>query len=252
MSFLSKHYPKIVVGVIAVACIAAAGIVVLKSKADYDAYLKEYEKNAEEIKASFPALPEKVEFDNEYVSYDAAGENVASTKSSFKGSLILYARDAKVAPLSESKKQEYKTMPNDDSKLAEYITGLDRMGGAITFTINTENYGMSDIEIAIRNNWVDGSGVYHAIENLSDKIKMQVNKLELKTEDLALGIERDGFQSLIFKNTFLMRGENTITFTTSAYNDLDNKNSVLYIMPDIRNLTVLTDVNIVQPERDAA
>ena len=124
MSFLSKHYPKIVVGAIAVACIAAAGIVVLKSKADYDTYLKEYEKNAEEIKASFPALPEKVEFDNEYVSYDAAGENVASTKSSFKGSLILYARDAKVAPLSESKKQEYKTMPNDDSKLAEYITGL--------------------------------------------------------------------------------------------------------------------------------
>ena len=252
MSFLSKHYPKIVIFGIAGACIVAAGIVMISSRIQYEAYLNQYEINVEKIKASFPSLPEKVFFDNDYVTYNGEGDDISATDSSFKNAMILYARDAEVAPLSESKAQEYKTIKGDDSTLNEYITGLDRMGGAITFTINTENYGMSDIEICLRNNWVDGSGVYHEIENLTDKIKIQVTRLELKTEDLSLGVERDGFQSLIFKNTFLMKGENTITFATSAINDLDNMKTVQFIMPDIRNLTVLTDVDLIPPVRDVA
>ena len=252
MSFLSKHYGKIVIIGIAVVSLTIAGVTMIKSKLEYDAYLKEYEENAEKIKASFPALPEKVVIDNDYVTYDAAGENVTNSKSSYKKSMILYARDAAVAPLSTAKAQEYKTIEGDDSKLAEYITGLDRMGGAITFTINTENYGMSDIEVAMRTNWCDKAGVYQEIENLTDKIKIQVNKLELKTEDIGLPDTRDGFQSVIMKNTFLIKGENTITFTTSAYNDTDSKDNCLYIMPDIRNLTVITDVSLVAPQRAEA
>jgi len=241
MSFLSKNYPKIAIfGTIGI-CVVASAIVFISSLTEYDAYLKNYKKNAEEIKASFPSLPEKVFFDNDYVTYNAAGDAVENSKSSYKNTKILYARDASVAPVSEAKAQEYKTLEGDDSLLGEYITGLDRMGGVITFTINIEKYGMSDIEIGMRNNWVDSSKKYHEIENLSDVIDIQVNKLQLKTKDLALNTDRDGFQSLIFKNTFLMKGENTITFGTSAYNDLDNKRDVEFIMPDIRNVTVMTE-----------
>ncbi|MBQ6730606.1 MAG: hypothetical protein IJR08_01715 [Bacilli bacterium] len=247
-NFFVKHLTKIVVIGIAFVSLTIAGVNFLVSRVQYNNYLVQYEKNAEEIRASFPALPEEVLFDNEYIAYDEAGEKVASSKSEYKNSLILYARDASVAPLSTDKAQEYKKMDGDDSKLAEYITGLDRMGGAITFTIKTESYGLSDIEIGLRNNWRNNAGVYQEIENLTDKIKIQVNKLELKTEKLSLSTDRDGFQSLIFKDTFLIRGENTITLTTSAYNDTDSKNDCLYIMPDIRNLTVISDVDFAQPE----
>ena len=246
MSFLKKHLSLIVCVGIAIIALSVAGSAFLISHNHYVAYEKEFEKNAEEIKANFPSLPEEVFIDNGYVAY-SNGE-VASTKSKFKGSKIYSARDAVVLPLSNSKPQEYKKLDDDGNALSEYITSLDRMGGAITFTINTANYGMSDIEIGMRTNWVDKSGNYHEIENLTDKIKIQVNKLEVTTEEVGLPEDREGFQSLILQNTFLMRGENTITFTTSAYNDLDNKDDVLYIMPDIRNLTVLTDVTIVEAE----
>ena len=244
MSFLKKHLSLIVCVSIAVVAVGVAAGAFISSRVKYAAYEKQFAKDEEEIRASFPQLPENVFFDNDYVDYN--GGDVASSKSNYQHSFVYSARSAVVAPLSESKKQEYKKLDEDDNARSEYITSLDRMGGAITFTINTEGYGMSDIEIGLRNNWVDGSGVYHEIENLTDKIKIQVNKLELKTEDLALSTERDDFSSLILQNTWLIRGENTITFTTSAYNDLDNKDSCLYIMPDIRNLTVITDVNVIQ------
>lgn len=254
LTFLRKHYGKIVIVTIAVISFTIAGVTMATSKAEYDNYLKEYENNANEIKASFPALPQSVFFDDDYVTY-AADDTVSDSKSSYKNSLVLFARDAKVVPLSEAKKQEYKTLDDvepEDAKytLNEYITGLDRMGGEIIFTINTETYGMSDIEIPIRTNWFNKAGEYQEIANLTDKISIQVNKLELKTTDLTLSNEREGFQSLILQDTFLVKGENTVTLSTSAYNDLDTKNDCLYIMPDIRNLTVLSEAKLIAPERD--
>lgn len=246
MGISRKILNIIVCSGIAVVALGVAGTTMIVSKAKYDAYEKEYNKNAEAIKASFPALPEDVFIDNKYVSY-SNGE-VDSSKSSYKKSHIFSARDASVAPLSTSQAQQYTKLDDDENALSECITGLDRRGGAITFTINTENYGMSDIEIAMRTNRVDDKGVYHEIENLSDVIKIQVNKLELKTTEIGLSDDREEFTSIILKNTFLIKGENTVAFTTSAYNDFANKDTVLYIMPDIRNLTVITDVSIVVPE----
>ena len=254
--FLKKYYGLFVIIAITITSFTIAGVTMYNSKKEYDEYLKEYENNANEIKASFPALPLEVLFDDDYVTY-ADDVSVASSKSAYKNSLVLFARDAKVVPLSEAKKQEYKTIDEDikpeDSEytLNEYITGLDRMGGEITFFINTETYGMADIEVPLRTNWVNKAGEYQEITNLTDKISIQVNKLELKTTDLTLSDEHEGFQSLILKDTFLIKGENTITFSTSAYNDLDTKDDCLYIMPDIRNLTVISDATLIEPERAA-
>lgn len=245
MSFLRNHLSKIVIPAIVLVSLTIAGVAFLTSKSKYDAYEKKFNEDAEKIKAGIPQLPEEVFISNNYVTY--SGGEVASTKSPYKNNRIYSAREAIVSPLSESKKHQYEKLDDDENALSECITALDRMGGAIKFVINTENYGMSDIEISMRTNWVDGSGVYHEIENLSDKIKIQVNKLELKTTEVGLSDDNENFSSLILKNTWLLQGENTLTFTTSAYNDLDNKDNVLYIMPDIRNVTVFTDVTIVEP-----
>lgn len=244
MNFVKKHLTlTVVVGVLAVCSIVAATAFIV-SGSKYAAYEKQYEKDAEEIKASLPLLPEEVFIDNDYVTY--GDDAVTASKSSFKSSYIYHAREAVVAPLSQDKAQEYKKIDGDSSALGEYITSLDRRGGAITFTINTESYGMSDIDIVLRTNWVDDKGVYHALENITDYIKIQVNKLELKTEELELPANRDTFQHLILKNTHLVKGENTIALTTSAYNTFANKDDILYVMPDIRNLTVITDVEVVK------
>ena len=254
VGFLKKYYGIIVIAAITITSFTIAGVTMYTSKKEYDEYLSEYEKNAEQVKASFPALPKSVFFDNDYVDY-ADDVSVGNSKSAYTNKLVLFARDAKVVPLSQAKKQEYKVLGDVDPEDAkytinEYITGLDRMGGEITFTINTETYGMADIEVPIRTNWVNKAGEYQEIENLTDKISIQVNKLELKTTEVTLSDERDGFQSLILKDTFLIEGENTVTFSTSAYNDLDTKDNCLYIMPDIRNLTVISEAKLIVPERD--
>lgn len=210
-------------------------------------YSKQYEKEAAELKASFPALPEKVMLDNDFVTYDEEGSEVVKSKSKYKKSFTYYARDAVVAPLSQDVAAEIKK--DNDTYLGEYITGLDRRGGAISFYIRTPNYGMSDIDIALATNWVDEKNEYHEMENITDYIKIQINGLEVKTESASLPSDQS-YQHLVLKNTHLLKGENVLTFTTSAYNTFGNKDDILYIMPNIRAVTVLTDVNIYTPIYD--
>ena len=237
-----NHIVAIAGGVIA---IAGASLAMGIHRHKYVKYEEEYNAGVERVNASYPKLPEQVFFDDGYVTYNADGDDVASSKSSFKKSQIYFAHDAVVRPLSETTAQQYKKV--DDTPIGEYISGLDRRGGEITFTINTENYGMSDIEVGMKTNRVDDKGVYHPLENLSDYIKIQINGLDLKTEELELSDDNESFSQLVLKNTFLLKGTNTVTFTTSAYNDFGNKNDVLYVMPDISNVTVLTDVDVIPP-----
>lgn len=237
-----NHIVAIAGGVIA---IAGASLAMGIHRSKYVKYEKEYNAGVERVNASYPKLPEQVFFDDGFVTYNADGDDVASSKSSFKKSQIYFAHDAVVRPLSEATAQQYKKV--DDTPIGEYISGLDRRGGEITFTINTENYGMSDIEVGMKTNRVDDKGVYHPLENLSDYIKIQINGLDLKTEELELSDDNESFSQLVLKNTFLLKGTNTVTFTTSAYNDFGNKNDVLYVMPDISNVTVLTDVDVIPP-----
>ena len=126
----------------------------------------------------------------------------------------------------------------------EAISGLDRMGGAISFTVNVDEHSMSDIEICMMTNWHDGSGTYYGLENITDFIKIQINKLNVQTEDLELSDDRDEFTHLVLKDTNLVTGENVLTITTSAYNDKDNKNDFLYVMPNIRNVTFFSNAGM--------
>ena len=55
------------------------------------------------------------------------------------------------------------------------------------------------------------------------------------------------FHHLVLKNTYLIQGTNTLTITTEAYNpyhDNEQSNTILYIMPDIRNVAVMSEVGL--------
>ena len=294
---------RVASGTLAAAAIAVSSVAFYKSKTEYDAYEKEYDAGVEAVKASFPALPEKVFFDNNYISYN--GGEVASSKSSYKNSYVYSARDAVVKPLSVDQGADYLELDEDENALSECISGLNRKGGAITFNIEVTAYGMSDIEIQMRTSWftyyVECSECYEefykseckyeenrewlcpqcqqdlknagetlkfvtkaedipevepryfALENITDYIKIHINKLELKTENIELVDDPEGFSSLILQGTRLLKGINTITISTDAYNNLDNKDTYLYVMPEIRNMTVITNTEVIKstPEEES-
>ena len=234
-----------------VVAVGVAGGTFLVSKSNYDHYEKSYNKGVEEVKANFPALPESVFIDNDFISY--SGGEVSSSKSNFQNAYVygVSSKDVSIAPLNKDRAGKIEKLDENENALSEYYTGLDARGGAITFNINTEKYGTADIEIALRTNWVDEKGEYHELKNITDYIKIQINKLEVKTEEQELPADRESFTSLILKGTHLIPGLNTLTLTTSAYNDYGNKDNILYVMPDIRNVTVLTDTTIIQTSAEA-
>lgn len=239
MSFIKKYATPLFIGAVAILALGAAGTIMGVSYSNYSAYEKSYDAQNAEQKGKYAALPEEVFIDDEYVIYNDNMDDIASTKSAYKNSVIMGARDAVVAPLSNTVAQTYVEI--DDTNLGEAISGLDRKGGAISFTVTAEKHGMADIEIAMMTNWVDKAGNYYALPNITDYIKIQINKLNVKTEDCELSEDREGFTSLILKNTNLVEGANTLTLTTSAYNDKDNKNDFLYVMPDVRNVTFICE-----------
>ena len=137
LEFVKKNLTRVVVIGVAAACVLGAGIVLIADRVAYANYEANYEKEAEELRATFPALPKSVIMDDNYVTFSADGSEVASTKSPYKKSFIYYARDAVIAPLNQNVAVEYER--TDDTLLGEYMTGLDRKGGAITFTVQPQN-----------------------------------------------------------------------------------------------------------------
>lgn len=258
MDFVKKHTVASFAIVVGVAAILVAGINFIKFNADYDAYVEEYDRMQEEVNSKFPKAPGSVFLDNNYVCY--SGDQVSSTSSKFKKSYVFGARSAVINPLNKDKAQEYVKLDDDNNLLSECISGLDRMGGAINFNITTDHYGYADIEIAMRTSLLDANKELLPLENITDYIKIQMNRIEIKTVECELDTSEE-FSSLILKDCFLLEGDNVVTITTSAYNpinteskgagDQGNSNSsILYVMPEIRNLTVLTDVNVIVSEAE--
>ena len=221
--------------------VVAAGSVMIADRAKYAAYEDKYNKEQAELLATFPAKPKAVALDNDFLKFDEDGGKVVKSKSKYKKDFTFYARDAAIAPANSDVAQEYVKI--DDTYLGEAISGLDRKGGAVSFSILTKDHGYSDIDVALRTNWVDDDGKYVEMKDLSSYIKIQVNGLEVDASSIDLSDSRE-FSHFIMKDTFLLKGENTVTFTTSAYNPYKNKETYLYVMPDIRNLTVMTDVDV--------
>lgn len=252
LDFARKHIVGCFAIVVGIAACAVTASSFAKSKSEYDDYLVEYEEMQERVKGDVPQLPKSVVMDDEYVSY--SGDDIASSKSSYTKYFVYYAKDAVVAPLSNTTAQEYKKIDSDGEAegLNAYISSLDRSGGAITFKIKAEESGLADVAINLSSNWKNASNEIIAYENITDQIKIQFNKLEVKTEECGLpaqsGTEKT-FSTLVLKDVLLLKGNNTLTFTTSAYNPYKtDSNKILYVMPDIQNVSVMSSVEIVMPE----
>lgn len=238
LDLIKKHISTTIVIGVSVVAVAVAGITVVSDYAKYLAYERQYNEEAADLYNKFARLPEEVIVDNDYITYDDNNEAVDASKSSYSNSVILNARDCVVAPLSATTAETYVTI--DGTHLGEAISGLNRKGGAISFSIEADDHGLADIEIAMMTNWFDSAQTYFELEKITDYIKIQINKLNVVAE-AGLSDSREEFTSLILKNANLVEGVNVLTITTSAYNDKDNKNNYLYVMPDIRNVTFLCE-----------
>lgn len=253
VDFIKKHTIasfSIAVGVVA----TAVSLINLASfNAKYDKEVEDYKKMQEEVNSKFAKAPESTFIDGSYISYN--GDEVKSSKSNFKNSYVFGAKSAVINPLNKNKAGEIVKLDENENKLSECISGLDKMGGAINFNFTTDHYGYADIEISMRSSLLDAEKNLIGLTNITDYIKISMNRVEITTVNAELDDSTD-FTSLILKNCFLLEGDNVVTLATSAYNPINTESKgsgdqgktnsdILYVMPDIRNLTVLTDVKLV-------
>ena len=219
-------------GVLFVAAAAVSGITFLNSKNNYDKYEKSYDEMKSKLLANVPQLPEEVIKDNEYVTYDDDAGTVEDTKSPYKNSYLLDVHDAEIS-LDEGK-PEYVTLGETAWEVA---TGF-KVGGSITYNIETDSNGMSDIDVYLGLGEVKNV----PIDNLIDFITIKINGLSVTTVNFDL--PKDGsLQQLVLKNTNLIKGKNTLEFATSVS---DGSSANNFIMPAIAAVTFITDANLAQ------
>ncbi|MCQ2799561.1 MAG: hypothetical protein MJ228_02190 [Bacilli bacterium] len=242
MSFIKKHpVASVSIAVLAVAAIVS-GVSFGTYSAEYNTKVAKINADRERLKAKLPQLPEEVFIDNGYFTYDDTEKTVSNTKSAFKGAYVYEAEAATIALNDATAPASYVDVAGTAWKT---IAGLEKKGGNVTFTITTTSYGLSDIDIVLASCWKNAKGEMQAISNISDYIKIEMNGLLVKTEECE--IPDDGsYQHLILKNTHLIEGNNTLTIKTAVYNTLGGTD--LYVMPNIRNVAVATDVSVTIPE----
>lgn len=217
-------------GVLFVGAAAVSGITFLNSKNAYDNYEKSYDEMKSRLLANVAQPPEEVLKDNEYVVYDDDNGVIDSTKSSYKNTYLLDVNDAEI-DLDEGQ-PEFITLGETAWEVA---TGFKK-GGSITYKIETESNGMSDIDVYLGLGEVKNV----PIDNLIDFITIKVNGLSVTTVNFDL--PKDGsLQQLVLKNTNLIKGENTLEFATSVS---DGSNANNFIMPAIAAVTFITDVDL--------
>lgn len=248
--WLKRHIVLVFVIIALPAAAIFSAVTLRNSKEEYDKYLVQYNKNKEEQYLKSAHLPKSIEIIDGYVTY--GDDEITASKSSYKNNYLYFARDGVVAPLSEATAQEYKKIdPEGTGKLNEYISSLDRSGGEITYTIDADKAGFADIAIEMKSNWLNDKGEVIGYDNITDYIKIQFNKLEVKTNNIGLPEGGEDFTTVVFKDVNLLPGLNTLKFQTSEYNPYKtNENKILYIMPDIRNVSVMTQVNVNMPEAE--
>lgn len=244
MAFLDtikKHLVASVAILAGAVAVVVAGVSWISYTAQYNAESAKIQADREALNAKLPKLPESVLHDNEYVTYDDDAKTVSSSKSSYKDAYVFEAEMATITLNDKAAPASYVKVEGTEWNC---ITGLGKKGGTVSFAITTDHYGKSDIDIVLASAWKNDKGEMQAVSNVSDYIKIEINGLLVKTEDFEL--PEDGeYQHLILKNTHLMEGENTLNIKTAVYNTLGGND--LYVMPNIRNVAVMTNVGIDLP-----
>lgn len=230
--FIKKHVIASLAICLGAVALIVSGTLFIVSAVQYDQYGKDYEAKKEALLANMPQLPEEVFRDNNYVTYDDAAKSVSETKSSYANTYVYTARDAAID--LDKGDPEFVTLGSTSWEVA---TGF-KSGGSMTYTINTDSNGKSDVDVYL----AIGEVKNVPIDNLIDFITIKINGLAVKTVDFDL--PSDGsLQQLVLKNTNLIKGENTLEFATSVS---DGSNANNFIMPAIAAVTFITDVALAQ------
>ena len=230
--FIKKHIIASLAICLGAVALIVSGTLFIVSAVQYDQYGKDYEAKKEALLANMPQLPEEVFRDNNYVTYDDAAKSVSETKSSYANKYLYTARDAAID--LDKGDPEFVTLGSTSWEVA---TGF-KSGGSMTYTINTDSNGKSDVDVYL----AIGEVKNVPIDNLIDFITIKINGLAVKTVDFDL--PSDGsLQQLVLKNTNLIKGENTLEFATSVS---DGSNANNFIMPAIAAVTFITDVALAQ------
>lgn len=213
--------------------------------AQYDAETEQIEADREALNAKKPRLPESVILDNGYFTYDDTAKTVTGSKSSYKNTLVCEAEDATITLNDSASPASYAKVEDTEWNC---ITGLAKKGGTVTFSIETKSYGKGDIDVVLASTWKDSKGTMHAVSNVSDYIKIEINGLLVLTEEAELP-EDGSYQHIILKDTHLIEGVNTLKIKTAVYNNLGG--SDIYVMPNIRNIAVSANVDVAIPQAEA-
>lgn len=228
--FIKKHVIASLAICLGAVALIVSGTLFIVSAVQYDQYGKDYEAKKEALLANMPQLPEEVFRDNNYVTYDDAAKSVSDTKSSYANKYLYTARDAAID--LDKGDPEFVTLGSTSWEVA---TGF-KSGGSMTYTINTDSNGKSDVDVYL----AIGEVKNVPIDNLIDFITIKINGLAVKTVDFDLPTSGE-LQQLVLKNTNLIKGENTLEFATSVSDGSNN-----FIMPAIAAVTFITDVALAQ------
>lgn len=245
LDFVKKHSVGIFAILVGVAAVGFTAGSWAGYTNQYNSETAKIERDREALKAKLPKLPESVVLDNEYFSYDDTAKTITGSKSAFKNSLVCKAEDAVITLNDENSPAKFEKVEDTEWNC---ITGLAKKGGVVSFSIETTTYGKCDIDVVLASTWKDGKGVLHAVENVSDYIKIEINGLLVKTEDAELP-DDGSYQHIILKDTHLIEGVNTLKIKSAVYNDLGG--SDIYVMPNIRNIGVMSSVDVAIPQIEA-
>lgn len=229
LNFIKNHIIASVSILVGVVAIVIGGVSFISSAISYSNYEKEYERNKEEINAILPQLPKEILYDNEYVEYDDSSKTVVQSKSDYGTDYVFDAHNATIELEKAGTEPTFVEVSDTSWEIAKGFTN----GGSMTFTLETNGYGESDIDIVLN----IGEVTSQTVSNLTDYVIIEINGLQVSTVNFALP-KTGEYQHLVLKDTHLISGINTLVFKTSVGTGSS------FIMPGIRTVTFFTDVEV--------
>ena len=210
LNWVKNHIPACVAIVCMTVAIIVGGSLVLSSYNSYLAYeQKYYDDNLNAKVSTFPA-PTDILIDDDFAVYKENGE-VELTKSNYKNSFTLFAKDVSYESADESDTED-KLITDGEGILNQYLGGMNVAGGSISIDFNLSRNAFLDFDIVLASSLQSANGE-NIVEtkDLFNLITLKVNDVKLSSE-INLEVNKLGlnWHHLVFESTALKAGNNNI------------------------------------------